>query len=169
MAACINVNRLKGNIHWRKVFKLPPQEGKNDTLYISLSCNHCENPACTKACPTAAMHVQEQDTIVVHEPDQCLGCRYCQMACPYDAIEWLADEKVVGKCMMCQDRLKRGEKPACVSTCFSGALTLITITKKEQLVDLVKELMGFEHVEAVKPRIRFKTDEQRRNHDQSSV
>ena len=155
VAACINANQIKGDQHWRKVFKLPPHNDKNDMIYLSMSCNHCENPPCVKACPSKALGQRAQDGIVVFEKDQCLGCRYCQMACPYDAIVWMEDQKTVGKCNMCYERLDQGEDPACVATCFSGALTLITVESLDGRDDLECEMIGFEHHQDVKPHLRF--------------
>ncbi|KPK76165.1 MAG: hypothetical protein AMJ79_07820, partial [Phycisphaerae bacterium SM23_30] len=96
VAACVNANQIKGDQHWRKVFKLPPHNGANDTIYLSMSCNHCEEPPCVKACPADALRIRDEDGIVVLEIDACLGCRYCQMACPYDVIVWMEDKKTVG-------------------------------------------------------------------------
>ena len=155
VAASVNANRLKGDQHWRKVFKLPCHDGKNDTIYLSMSCNHCEEPACVKACPADALRVREEDRIVVLESDKCLGCRYCQMACPYDAIVWMEDTKTVGKCNLCYERLDREEEPACVGTCFSGALQLITVDYEAERGNWEKEMIGFEHHPDVKPRLRF--------------
>lgn len=164
IAACINENRLQGHQPWRRVFKLPPHDGDHDTLTISLSCNHCQEPACVTACPANALMKRPQDGIVVHEPDLCLGCRYCQMACPYDAIVWLEDKEMVGKCHMCWHRLERGEDPACVATCFSKALQMITKEELDSRSDLVRETTGFQHHPDVKPRIRFIKKENPKDH-----
>lgn len=153
VSACVNVNKTKE--HWRRVFKLPPCNGMSDTLYLSMSCNHCEEPACVKACPTNAMTKRKKDGIVLHTCERCIGCKYCQMACPYGAIEWDEANKTVAKCTMCHERLDRGEEPACVSTCFGGALALKTVDSVEKIDVLSKEMIGFTHYNEAKPSIRF--------------
>lgn len=50
-----------------------------------MSCNHCDDPACTKVCPTAAMHKDPETGLVSVDADKCIGCGYCHMACPYNA------------------------------------------------------------------------------------
>ena len=77
------------------------------------------------------------------------------MACPYDAIIWMEDKKIVAKCTMCWQRLEKGEDPACVTTCFSRALQLLDREEIEKRDDLVKEIICFTYHDEVKPRIRF--------------
>ena len=59
--------------------------------YMSISCNHCSAPACTKVCPTGAMHKNEDGFVIVNE-EICIGCRYCHMACSYDAPQYDAQK-----------------------------------------------------------------------------
>lgn len=91
--------------------------------FISLSCMHCTNPACVAACPTTALQ-KRADGIVVHDPDQCIGCFACKMACPYDAPKKNALTGTMVKCDMCAARLDRGDTPACVLACPVKVLTV---------------------------------------------
>ena len=52
--------------------------------HVSISCNHCNNPVCTRVCPTGAMHKDELG-LVWPDATKCIGCGYCTMACPYHA------------------------------------------------------------------------------------
>ena len=156
IAACINANRLSGQQHWRKVLKLPPHSGRSDTLFLSLACNHCDHPACVKACPNNAMIKRKEDGVVLHLSDRCMGCRYCQMACPYDAIIWMEEKKIVGKCQLCVERLDQNSVPACVETCFGKALSLQNRDNSVEESGEDRETTGFVHHSAVKPNIRFK-------------
>jgi len=79
-------------------------------------CHHCADPACVRVCPTGASWQRPDGVVVVNESD-CIGCRYCMIACPYDARFFREDEGVVEKCDFCSARLARGEVPACVETC----------------------------------------------------
>lgn len=103
--------RTSGNTFTHNVF----------TYYTSISCNHCENPICVKVCPTTAMH-QDEDGVVSVDPDKCVGCRYCEWACPYSAPQFNAERGHMTKCDLCKDYRETGQDPACVAACPSRAL-----------------------------------------------
>lgn len=90
--------------------------------FLSMSCNHCDNPACVSACPTTALQKRE-DGIVVHDPSVCIGCFMCKMACPYDAPQKNLLTGTMVKCDMCAARLDAGDEPACVTACPTKVLT----------------------------------------------
>lgn len=94
--------------------------------YMSISCNHCENPACTAVCPTGAMHKNEDGFVIVNE-ETCIGCRYCHMACPYDAPQYDAQKGHMTKCDGCYSRVQAGQKPICVDACPLRALDFAPI------------------------------------------
>jgi len=94
--------------------------------YMSISCNHCKNPACTAVCPTGAMHKNEDGFVIVNE-ETCIGCRYCHMACPYDAPQYDAQKGHMTKCDGCYSRVKAGQKPICVDACPLRALDFAPI------------------------------------------
>lgn len=89
--------------------------------YVSLSCNHCENPVCAEACPTQAMH-KDENGIVSVDPDRCVGCRYCEWNCPYGAPQFDPERKKMTKCDFCRDYLEQGLPPSCVAACPCRAL-----------------------------------------------
>lgn len=112
------------------------------TQHTPVLCNHCENAPCVKVCPVGATMVSEGGIVTV-DKQACIGCRYCLAACPYDArhfqtnddgywpeLERTAFEKskegwhetgTVEKCVMCEDRVAAGRKPACVQACPAKA------------------------------------------------
>ncbi|MBN6074468.1 dimethylsulfoxide reductase subunit B [Aggregatibacter actinomycetemcomitans] len=94
--------------------------------YMSISCNHCADPACTKVCPTGAMHKNADGFVIVNE-ETCIGCRYCHMACPYDAPQFDAEKGHMTKCDGCYSRIKAGQKPICVDACPLRALDFAPI------------------------------------------
>jgi Fe-S-cluster-containing dehydrogenase component len=126
----------RGNVHYDHAV---PAEGK---FYMPVQCQQCENPPCTKVCPVEATW-QEKDGIVVVDYNWCIGCRYCEAACPYHArrFNWTAPtipadeinpdqgllsnrirpQGVVEKCTFCLHRTREGRLPACLEACPTGA------------------------------------------------
>ncbi|MBI4659085.1 MAG: 4Fe-4S dicluster domain-containing protein [Verrucomicrobia bacterium] len=93
--------------------------------FISLACNHCDQPACLKSCPVGAITKRAADGVVLFDQDKCIGCRYCVFACPYGAPRIDTDTGKVSKCTMCVHRLDVGLRPACEATCLTGAITFV--------------------------------------------
>ena len=81
-------------------------------------CHQCEHPACVRVCPTGASY-RRADGVVAINKAECVGCRYCVLACPYEARFFREDKGVVEKCDFCSQRLDRSGVPACVETCPS--------------------------------------------------
>lgn len=92
------------------------------TYYMSISCNHCSEPVCVKACPTGAMHKRKEDGFVHVAQDLCIGCGSCAQACPYDAPQLDTVRKVMVKCDGCFKRVQEGKQPLCVAGCTQRAL-----------------------------------------------
>jgi formate dehydrogenase iron-sulfur subunit len=98
--------------------------GQVSQRYVKRQCMHCLDAACVSACPAAAM-VKSSAGPVVYHAERCLGCRYCQIACPFDVprFEWdNGTAPAISKCWLCYDRLQDGKQPACAEACPSGAL-----------------------------------------------
>jgi Fe-S-cluster-containing dehydrogenase component len=110
-------------------------------------CHHCESPACVRVCPTGASF-QRPDGIVVINESECVGCRYCVLACPYDARFFREDKGVVEKCDLCARRVDRGELPACVETCPSKVRVFGDINDPNSNV---RELLGKRRYRTKKP------------------
>lgn len=163
-AACANANNTPPGTLWRQVHKLPPEGGSSALRWLSLACNHCENPPCVAACPSGALLKRVEDGVVLHLEERCLGCRYCRMACPYDAIRWDSGRGVVSKCHFCHERLAEGREPACVETCFAGALTQRLVKSSEELEELAAEVPGFTSSGKINPSIRFITGDEQTPH-----
>jgi Fe-S-cluster-containing dehydrogenase component len=83
-------------------------------------CHHCDHPPCVEACPTGASHVGEAGTVLVTH-DKCTGCKACVAACPYDA-RYIHSKGYADKCTFCLHRVRKGQLPACVDICPTGAL-----------------------------------------------
>ncbi|TIH12813.1 dimethylsulfoxide reductase subunit B [Marinifilum sp. JC120] len=131
MIACIDKNDLPDNVLFRRVTEYAGGDWvrKSDgtyeqdvfAYYLSISCNHCENPICVRSCPTQAMH-KDENGIVSVDHNKCVGCRYCEWGCPYSAPQYLSEKGKMGKCDLCRDYLAEGKEPACVSACPLRAL-----------------------------------------------
>ncbi len=102
--------------NWTSIIQKP------DSHYIRKQCRHCIEPACASVCPVGALHKTEIGA-VVYDSSKCLGCRYCMMACPFGIPRYEWDKTVphVEKCILCYDRIKKGELPACTNACPTGA------------------------------------------------
>ena len=109
------------------------------SLNVKVQCMHCEHPACASACIVGALS-KDPNGPVHYDPNKCIGCRYCMIACPFQipAYEY---EKVltpqVRKCTLCFDRtIENGQMPACVEICPTEA---IVFGHRKDLLDLANE------------------------------
>lgn len=95
---------------------------QGDGFAVPLQCRHCQDAPCIEICPTKALHRADEDSPVVIEHDLCIGCNWCVLACPFGVISVDSEGRTITKCDQCFERVERGELPACVSACPSGAL-----------------------------------------------
>ena len=89
-------------------------------VFVPRLCMHCENAPCVTVCPTGASYKTEEGVVLINY-DLCIGCKYCVVACPYDARYIDHRKRAVDKCTFCYHRLKEGRLPACVETCVGHA------------------------------------------------
>lgn len=154
VAACSEANDLKpdtglsGGLHQapislnsstKNIIKLY-REG-DEQSYMKAQCMHCLDPACMNACMLHALSKDDQG-IVYWDGTVCVGCRYCQIACPYTVpqFEWTSYNPRIVKCELCRHRLAKGDLPACVEVCPREA---VIFGKRD---DLLKE--GHRRIEA---------------------
>ena len=90
--------------------------------HVSSACNHCQNPACVENCPTGAMQKDPETGIVWTDHELCIGCKSCQMVCPYDAPTLDTENLYMLKCDMCRDRVAQDKRPYCVQACPMRAM-----------------------------------------------
>ena len=137
--------------------------------YLPLACQHCENAACKKVCPTGATYRDEMGRIEI-DYDKCIGCRMCMAACPYNAraFNWNEPVRSTGagwgdarvpergkgimeKCTLCKERTDEGDEPMCVHCCPADARIFgdlddpdseISKLRREQTAHVLLEDMG---------------------------
>ena len=143
--ACKQENNLPDNVWWCRSLTVGGDNVDSPSgvfpdvsmSYMTLQCQHCENPACVKVCPVGATYQDPESGIVRQDYDKCIGCRMCMAACPYTGVRtfnWeepsysvehalgsvnapVHQKHVVEKCTMCQHRLAEGLEPACIDAC----------------------------------------------------
>ena len=145
--ACKMQNNVPDGMLWNRVITegcdaIDGAVGEYPNLtrtYVPLACQHCENPACLKVCPTGATYKDEQGRVEI-DYDRCIGCRMCMAVCPYNArvFNWEDPQRdgdfnwgdarvpvrtrgVMEKCTLCKERTDAGEEPMCVVCCPTHA------------------------------------------------
>lgn len=142
--ACADYHDLSQEHWYRKVYEFGDGSWEREgdcwvtnsfTYHVTLSCNHCDNPACVRACPTGAMHKDSETGLVSVDADRCIGCGYCAMACPYDnpTIDRKQGHSV--KCNGCAERVAQGKPPICVQSCPLHALDFGEASDMHELGD----------------------------------
>ncbi|MHC4637891.1 MAG: 4Fe-4S dicluster domain-containing protein [Planctomycetota bacterium] len=96
---------------------------------VPMQCRHCEQAPCITVCPTAAIHRHEVNSPVLIDRENCIGCGYCLIVCPFGVIDITRDGRAVAKCDLCIERTKVGQAPACVESCPTGALEFCELTE----------------------------------------
>jgi formate dehydrogenase iron-sulfur subunit len=160
VAGCHSMNGLDGDEVWRTVGLLQGGGAGEPFLQtVTTSCHHCVEPACMAGCPVQAYQKDPVTGIVKHLDDQCFGCQYCTLMCPYDAPKYNAKRGVVRKCDMCSDRLAHGEAPACVQACPNEAIAIRIVDQAAviQVSDAQRFLPGAPAPDHTLPTTRYKT------------
>lgn len=130
VAACHNLNGLDEEETWRSVGLLHGGSEENPFQQtVTTSCHHCLEPACLEGCPVLAYEKDPLTGIVRHLDDQCIGCQYCILKCPYDVPKYSHKRGIVRKCDMCANRLAVGEAPACAQACPNGAIRITLVNQ----------------------------------------
>jgi formate dehydrogenase iron-sulfur subunit len=124
VAACHSLNGLDDDESWRDMGLLVGTRKQPYLQTVTTACHHCAEPACADGCPVLAYDKDAVTGIVRHLDDQCIGCSYCILKCPYDVPKFNLKRGIVRKCDMCQGRLAEGEAPACVQACPNEAIKI---------------------------------------------
>ncbi len=149
--SCANACKMQNNVPSGMLWNRVITEGADSVngavgsypdltrTFLPLACQHCENPACEKVCPTGATYKDDKGRVEI-DYDKCIGCRMCMAACPYNArsFNWAEPVRdpdfnygdprvpvrlrgVMEKCTLCKERTDDGDAPMCVKCCPVGA------------------------------------------------
>ena len=128
VAACHSLNGLDDTETWRDIGLLVGGNAAHPFQQtVTTACHHCADPACLHGCPVLAYEKDPITGIVRHLDDQCIGCSYCILKCPYDVPKFNHRLGIVRKCDMCHGRLAAGEAPACAQACPTQAIRIVTV------------------------------------------
>jgi Fe-S-cluster-containing dehydrogenase component/DMSO reductase anchor subunit len=130
VSACHSLNGLDDDEAWRDIGTLLGGAGTSGWQQtVTTACHHCADPGCMNGCPVGAYEKDADTGIVRHLDDQCIGCSYCILKCPYDVPKYSKKRGIVRKCDMCHQRLAEGEAPACVQACPTEAIRIVTVAR----------------------------------------
>ena len=132
VTACIEKNHL--NLEKSYFDRETSREGLSADRLLSIikiesgrfarySCMNCIDPACVSACIVGGISKTKEGP-VIYDPDKCIGCRYCMLACPFHIprYEWNKTKPFMKKCNMCYDKIIENKLPACVEACPQKAI-----------------------------------------------
>jgi formate dehydrogenase iron-sulfur subunit len=137
VVACGSLNGLPEGASFRDTGTLVGVGGDGLPILreVTAACHHCVEPGCLQGCPSEAYEKDPVTGVVTHLDDQCIGCRYCTLMCPYDVPSYDGDRGIVRKCDLCHDRLADGEEPACVQACPTEAISVRVVDVEEAVAD----------------------------------
>jgi DMSO reductase iron-sulfur subunit len=157
--ACKNQYHQASGVVWRQVYPLKEEVyPHHERAFYSLSCNHCEHPACMEVCPASAYTKRERDGVVVHHQEKCIGCANCVRSCPYGAPRFNPVTERAEKCSLCWQRLDAGLEPACVKSCPTNALRLIDLATFNE-PNALQFPPGYPRMPRLNPSTRFRQAE----------
>lgn len=111
------------NEYTKNIIKLYQDPQTQEYSFVKRQCMHCVDPACASACMLGALAKREHG-IVTYDETLCVGCRYCEMACPFNIpkFQWDKLASKIVKCELCKHRVAVGQQPACTEVCPTGAV-----------------------------------------------
>lgn len=112
------------NNHTKTIIKLYKEGDGKEFSFVKQQCMHCIDPACAAACMFGGLKKDAKTGVVAWNGKLCVGCRYCEVACPYNVpkFRWEGFNPEIVKCEFCKDRLAQGLEPACTTVCPKKAV-----------------------------------------------
>ena len=157
--ACKKVNSVpKGQMRLFIEDKTDPLNLK-ERRYVRVSCQQCEDAPCVTVCPTKACHKDEKTGITTMNTDDCIACKYCIVACPYDVRFINHETRAAESCNFCLDtNLKDGHEPACIEACRYEAIVFGDLNDEESHISKllrVKDSLRMHPECGTKPSLRY--------------
>ncbi len=162
--ACKDYSGAPTGVRLRKVRTF--EGGEFPAVYafnVSMACNHCESPKCVEQCPAGAYSKRAEDGIVVHDPERCIGCRYCTWVCPYGAPQYDAAAGHVRKCDLCLDELAHERQPVCVTSCPMRAIEIGPLAEIAARPGVMAAIRHLPSPELTRPSCRYKLRPEAKN------
>jgi Fe-S-cluster-containing dehydrogenase component len=153
VAACAEANKMERdprnplylapvdlNSFTKNIIKLYKPSETGPYSYVKSQCMHCIDPACVAGCTFHGLSKDASTGIVSWTAKMCIGCRYCEISCPYGIpkFQWDGYNPKIVKCEFCKPRLAKGEGPACTSVCPTHAV--VYGTRDQLLAEAKKRL-----------------------------
>jgi molybdopterin-containing oxidoreductase family iron-sulfur binding subunit len=170
LRACEDENNVarhgdkRWDVHWIRKVTVREKGNEDDPgKPVIMLCNHCDNPPCAQVCPVQATY-KRPDGIVIVDYHRCIGCRYCVIACPYNARMFNFKESetwpnegyprrthgVAEACTMCAHRLDAGQLPACVEACAAAGPGAIAVGDLNDPDSIVSQLIARHPVKRIR-------------------
>ena len=154
VVACKDTNNLEVGRNFRRKYEFCEGSFPNVSMtHVSISCNHCDEPACMKGCPTHALQKREEDGVVFIDHDRCIGCRYCEWNCPYGAPQFSEELGMMTKCDTCLSLREKGEEPHCVTSCPMRAIEFGEIEQLRAKYGTNADIKGIPSSSITKPNL----------------
>jgi Fe-S-cluster-containing dehydrogenase component len=111
------------NAQTKNIITVYHSDDGSESSFMKRQCMQCVDPACASGCPFGALSKGKYG-IVEWNGDRCIGCRFCEISCPFDVprFEWAKFNPKIVKCELCRHRLSNGDQPACTEVCPVGAV-----------------------------------------------
>lgn len=157
--ACRKVNEVpEGQVRLYVENKTDPKTPM-EKKYVRVSCQQCEDAPCVAVCPSRACHKDAKTGIVTMNPDDCIACKYCIVACPYDVRFINKKTKAAENCNFCLGtNLAKGKEPACVESCKYKALVFGDLNDENAYINQilhVKDHVRMKPTYGTKPSLRY--------------
>ncbi len=142
--ACADENQLDSGVNWMYILDWEDSDDQLDTGRQRLirPCQHCTDAPCEKVCPTTARHTRASDGLVLTDYDICIGCRYCQVACPYGVNYFQWNEPGVSAEALDEDHIYSDRGRPVDSRAPRGVMSKCTFCPSRQDGNMGEDMVG---------------------------